>query len=201
MGATLPDFDTNSYLPRAQAWVNDGLREIARRTNIPALDMIATVALVPGTNAYNLPTDSIRVRSLVDPLYIRELDQIDIGDIDSLVPLGSEPIYYALFDNQLVLYPTPSSARNLTLRYQALPGLLAGTDLQATIPDDYSHLIVCFVRARLFRAEDDYEAAGVWLAEFERLLGHLRADLQRQAPFKVRQIRGRTGMDVKRRRI
>lgn len=187
------DFDSSAYLGRVKQWLNDGLRDIARRVNVPALEATTTVTVLADTATYAVPVDMLRLLELVDLPRRRILEEVDRAALDMSLDVRGTPTSFALFDNQIVLWPTPDAAATLTLRYQQNPLALSAdsSDSTATIPDEYAHMLVCFVRARLFRAEDDFEAANFWKAEYTDLLTRMKADVQRQSVNRVRQIPGR----------
>jgi hypothetical protein len=80
----------------------------------------------------------------------------------------------------VVFYPTPDGVYQLTARYERSGTFGQDTDTTDTagFPDDYADLLVTYTRARLFRAEDDFEAAGVYMGEFEAQVLAMKGDLQ-----------------------
>lgn len=207
LGGPNADFDSATYLARTQQWINDAIHEIARRAHVPALDRFTATAYPAGGAGVipTLPADFMRVHdvfNLADGVRLTEItaDEITQRLVQSNFQTGVA-VHFAIVRNTpsdtqftLGVFPLPAAATTYAVAYQAnATSLLNPSDGldTAAIPDEYAHMIVCFVRARLFRAEDDYEAANVWLAEFERQLVHLRADLQRQSPLKTRQINPR----------
>lgn len=185
------DFDTTVYGALAKQWLNDGLHDVVRRVNIPALQATESVAVVAGTAGYALPSIVLRVFWMFDPATGQEIQQIDQRAVDTARPSAGGPRVFTLYDNQITLYPTPIAAGTLSYRAQLdTASMVADADLPAPLPDSYAYMLVCFARERLFRHEDDFQAATTWQAEYERMLGKLRSDIQRQSPYKNRQIPG-----------
>lgn len=187
------DFDSSVYLTRTKQWLNDAMKDVARRVNVPSLEATATVSVVADTVSYPVPADMLRLLELVDVPRRYLLREVDRTTLDMAANARATPTAFALFDNQIVLWPTPDAPNTLTLRYQQNPLALAvDADVStATVPDEYAHMLVCFVRARLFAAEDDFEAAAFWKAEYTEQLTRMKADVQRQSVSRIRQISGR----------
>jgi hypothetical protein len=175
---------------RVGQYLNDGVHRIARRVHIPKLEMPYAFSTIPGTAAYDLPVDDIRILSASNVNDRAPLEELDIHDIDDLTLTTGNPVSFAQSGGQLVLFPTPDHAYQVQIRYLRNTVFTAGTDTTTDIgfPDDYSDLLVLWARARMFRFEDDLQAAGALKAEFETELANLKNDVQRQSPSRVRQV-------------
>lgn len=178
------DFDPIKYRTYVKRWINDALRKIARRSNIPELQGLTQLTLVAGTAAYGLPADSLRVVSVFDATVGEDrgpLEETTQVDIDALPVASGTPFAFAVHAGKIVLYPTPDrSTYQLFVRYlRNAAELVNDTDtVVASMPDDYVDLLVTYARSRLYRAEDDQATAAALKAEFEDELGRMRADVQ-----------------------
>lgn len=93
------------------------------------------VSVTANTNTYSIPSRAIgsglrEVKLQVND-YLKDLQKIDISQI-SLTQTG-EPTHFYLKNDQLVLYPTPSSSYTLKLHVQIHPGSLVETTSTAVI--------------------------------------------------------------------
>jgi hypothetical protein len=75
------------------------------------------------------------------------------------------------------------SLSNTTDR-EALPQVDIG------FPDDYADMLVTWARSRMFRFEDDLDAADRLRAEFDVEIANLKSDMHRQSPRRVRRVGG-----------
>jgi hypothetical protein len=179
------DFDPGKYRPEARQAVLDAIGEISRNVRLPANETTQTITTVAGTNSYSLPTGNVRVLSLVDPQTADPLTDVEVSALDDTPSTGrGRPTSFALYGSSLTLYPTPDQAYSLTLRYLrqgATPS--SDSDVVATttgIPEDYLHALVAYARYRLFRKEDDWEAANYWEGQYRQTLQRLKAEMQRR---------------------
>lgn len=184
------DFDATTWRARAQQYVNEAVHRVARRAHIPALEQTQTITTVNGTSTYALDSDAVRILSISNTDDRDPLTEVDISDIDDFDASSGKPQAVALSVNQFVFWPTPDGAYNLQVRYLGDPVFSADTDTTTSIgwPDDYADLLVTYARMRLFRGQDDFDAAGQYRGEFEAELLRLKSDLHRQSPRRVRRV-------------
>jgi hypothetical protein len=185
------DFTASAFPgSRVGQYVNEAVHRIARRAHIPSLEQTQSISTVAGTSTYALTTDDIRVLSISNTTDRDALDEADIDDIDEYVLASGKPVMFALSANSLALYPTPDGVYPLQVRYLKDPTFANPTDTTTDVglPDDYADLLVTYARMRLFRAEDDFDAAGQYKVEFDNDLRALKSDLQRQSPRRIRRV-------------
>lgn len=191
------DFDASRYRVRAEEAINDALREIARKIDLPLMQGTATISLTSGTSSYTLPTGFVRIKSLRDDQTRDHLDPLDVSTFDDLDSQPGTAEVYAVYGGQLHVWPTPSADRTLTLRYRGVPSTFSDVSqpVSSVIPDELSHLVVKYARSRLFALEDDQPMADFWRAQFERDLMAAKGDLQASSGRTIRKIgRRRQGM-------
>jgi hypothetical protein len=174
------DFDPAAYQALVKEWINEAVHRVARRAKLRTTRKTFSPTLVAGTGAYSLPSDFVRLLSLRNTTDAADLQEVDVDDIDNMPAGSSKPSIFAQDGQQLVLYPTPDRAYALTLRYEGNLSFVNDTDTTDTVgfPDDYADLLVTYARSRLFRAEDDFEAAGQYMGEFNAGVAELKGDLQ-----------------------
>lgn len=173
-----PDFDATVYQTQAGIWLNDALKKLARSGRIPLEDTTATVTATVATPTTALPATFVRILDLFDPTTGDALEETTQEWIDDQGPVNGIPTAYALFGNNVVWYPTPSGTRNFTMHFIAAPADIAGaTGITGVIPDEYGDALTSFIRWHLFRAEDDFEMALAWKAEWIEQKRELIADV------------------------
>ena len=151
-------------------WLNDGCKDIARRTEtIQHFD--TTVTAVVGTAKYALPSDVIRVHRVEytptgqTQIYMlqasteQELDQVfGINQAQQ----GAYPLYYAIWGYpggsgaaalMMRVYPVPSQGGTFNIFYYAVPpDMVTGTDV-ATIPTGWEDMLVQYCEAEAKRKD------------------------------------------------
>lgn len=184
------DFDSTTYSTQAGIWVNDCLRLLARNAHIPLSDATNSPTIVAGTASYSLPSDFIRAVEVWNTSTHEPLEQVDQSWIDQQAAASGTPEAFALYQGNIVFYPTPSAATSIQLRYIKTSSDLSGVNpLSGVIPDEYGDVIVDYLRWHLFRMEDDVQLAAFWEAQFNEAFAALKADLQKRGNA-TRQIPG-----------
>jgi hypothetical protein len=182
------DFAPDKYRPEARQAILDAVGEISRNVRLPANETTSTITTVAGTSSYALPVGAagnVRVLSLVDPQTADPLTDVEVSALDDTPATGrGRPTSFAWYGSSLTLYPTPDQAYTLTLRYLRQGAIPSNdTDQMAAttgIPEDYLHALVAYARHRLFRKEDDFEAANYWEGQYRQTVQRLKADVQRR---------------------
>jgi hypothetical protein len=114
---------------------------------------------------------------------------VDLGGALGADPGATgRPFAYAQYAKKLVLYPTPDAAYPVEIRYRGRPATLVDDGDTVDIPDAYVDALVAWVRYKLFRSEDDIQAAQYWRGEFESSVAEARADMQRRDVSKVSRV-------------
>lgn len=184
------DFAPSKYQAQVGLWINDCLRLMARNAHIPLSDDTSSPSVVAGTASYSLPTDLVRVVEVWNTSTHEPLEEVDQTWIDDQPATSGTPQAYALYQGNLVLWPTPSAVTPIQLRYISTSADLAGSDpLAGVIPDEHAETVVTYCRWHLFRMEDDVEMATYWQAQHEAAFIKLKADLQHRGR-RVRQVPG-----------
>lgn len=176
------------YRIRVKRWVNEALGRIARRSHLAELELVTDVSTVAGEAEFVLPSNDVRILGLRTTDDQAGLASMDTAQADQWPAASGRPSAYSAFGASLTLYPVPDAAYSLELRYLRDPTLLVADADTAEIPDAYADALVAWARYKLFRSEDDLEAAQFWRGEFESTAAELRADLQRRDTSRVSQV-------------
>jgi hypothetical protein len=183
------DFDPTKYRARAKTAINEALGRIGRRIYSLQRRSTTTVAVSAGTASYALPADLLRVVSLRDAAkHPGELEEADPRWIDDQSASSGTPMAFAVDGSQLTLWPTPTTAVTLTLRYWGTPATLSADGDIPAIPGDYADLLVTYARAKLFLLEDDKQMHDAMIIDFNAGVIEARADLQLTSLRRPRQI-------------
>lgn len=187
-------FSQEAYRARIKMWLSEGLRRIAREVELPQTETPVTISLEAGTASYLLGEKLARVEGIFgtssegNPYPIRSVDP---ADVDLSTPAtASYPSYYALEGDQIVFYPTPSRASDVTVRLRTIPSDLVDDDDQSSLPDDYANLAITWALQRAYAAEQDPEMATYWRNWFDRDLMELRTADQYRDETARRQVQG-----------
>lgn len=185
------DFDSALYSTRAGQFLNEALARVSRQVRFGSEETLQTVSTVSGTATYSLAADNVRVRHVFNATTRNMLIPVEQHDIDDADVSSGTPLDYSLEGGVLTLYPTPNGVFSLSVRYRsALGQFSADSDTTATVgfPDAYADVLVSYARHKLYRVEDDPEMANYWLAEFQRQLVEMRADVQLPSEDGPRQV-------------
>lgn len=146
-------------LSEVSQYVNIAVSDLANRVGHTPLEAIAVSSTTSGVKRYQLPTDFDRAVALTmyvgsnstatssnqtETIVLRQMDArwIDAQDLEDTGNAG-KPEAYLQYATWFSLFPSPSSAYSLQLRYFAKPGtLIASTDTPAL--DERWHAAVMF---------------------------------------------------------
>jgi uncharacterized protein DUF6682 len=146
-------------------WINDALRDVARRTE--TLQKLTTLAVVAGTRNYTMPTDLIRCHRMefdpgtgtIYPLEARQFYELDQIWGTNQQMTRAYPDYYAFYGFpptlQVYLYPVPSQSGNLNVFYYRLPAVASSDSDVLDIPEGWWDLISLFGEYMALRKDAD----------------------------------------------
>lgn len=182
------DFDQTKYRAAAKRFLNEAQRRVARRVRVPELEDTLQVDTVAGEATVELPYDVVRINSLRNTADRAPLEAVPVDDVDLSPASTGSPSVYASVGRRLILGPTPGGAYPLEVRVQGRPVELVDDGDVPQLGDDYADLLVTYARARLFRLEDDFDAAREYMGEFERDLGIYAGDVMLKDRSRIRQV-------------
>jgi hypothetical protein len=164
-------------------WINDGITEIARRTQQP--QATATTPSVVGQTAYSLSTfaaDVIRLRSVMydgsvlQPLSIEEADTF-LADRERSGQSNGTPSMYWIWADQINLWPAPDTAgKLLKLFYQKRPAAVTVDGDTPNIPVHMHADLVDYVLAQVLETTGDGERADRRMGRFDQVVRESSAD-------------------------
>lgn len=176
-----------------RVWVNEGAREVARRTE--CLRATSTTAVVAGTQSYTGPTDTVRIHKVEFkptsdsrwfPLEYRDMSASDIvWGTQRAITQSYAPEIWTMWgfpgstNLTVELFPTPSSAGTLRFQYYRLPadlaitGSAAGTAIDC--PNGWEDVILDYAETRAELKKRDYQGYQIKDAIFK---DHLMAVME-----------------------
>lgn len=151
-------------------WVNEGARDIARKTE--ALEDRDSITVVVGTSEYTLDPDIIRVHRVeITPTGedTTALEYVDVKDLDSFgwrqrTQRQDRPYVYSIWGSgrtlKLITYPVPGTAGVITVwAYITPPALVenAATDaaVDVQIPQAWDDILLDYIEYRAMRKDRD----------------------------------------------
>lgn len=124
---TIVNNTTSANLTLGDTLINDSVRRICSSYDWPWLQKTANVSTASGTQAYSLPNDMDRIVSVTvaqgtnrwTPKLAQSREYWEWLNL-STTPQSDVPSWYFIFDNQLLIYPTPSTSTTdaITLAYR-----------------------------------------------------------------------------------
>lgn len=148
------------------AWVNDALRDVARRSETIQSFNTSTV-VVAGTNKYSLPTNMVRVHRMEfvpagqSQIYPLEPSNYQLMDAMWGVNQSSAgiPRYFVMWGMppslSVQLYPVPSVGGVLNIFYYRLPAVVAADADTLEIPEGWDDAVVDYCEAMAKRKDHD----------------------------------------------
>lgn len=160
-------------------WINDGQIEIVK-ANEQALQKSDFVDLVAGQATYTLPTDLLLLRSLrfkmsdmqsyVNLRYknMQEFDLV-LDGWDGTTYTNSKPLYFTMFEGQVILFPTPDTAATdgLKVLYNQKPTEVTTLSDEIHLPLIYHNSIFKYCMWQASHLDDDHEPAMMYRTDFQ----------------------------------
>jgi hypothetical protein len=157
-----------------QRWLNEGCREIARKTE--ALRDTADIAATAGVGVYNTPADVLRIHRLEytmtgnNTIYPLESTTVNHAEAMGWVNQDSQGIPYIFFTwgfagadgtPQLYVFPKPTANGNLKVWYYRTPSEPTGQTDTFEIPQGWEDVIYayCEYKARMRDGDQQWQAA------------------------------------------
>lgn len=162
-------------------WINDGQREIITRTGI--LKARQTTNLVSGTKDYPVPTDVLKVKSMLVnglPVEYRSYEEAEeyIFNSDPNHLNAGQPVIWFEWGGTYTFYPTPNIdlAGGIELRYIKAPTDVTVLSSPLSIPDTQFNMLLEYVMAQAYELDEDWQASSVKGNQFEGSLTTALAD-------------------------
>ncbi len=174
-------FSASQYSDYIRDQINQGQNYITAQTDFRQLQRTEAIQTVSGTATYALPTDFQRLVNVtvelpngtIVPLASDANTQIDLEEV-----LSGQPERFSIDGTNLRLWPTPSAAQTVRLRYYRIPVALTNAGDVSLIPEQYHHLLVTYALWHCWQRENDYSAAQYHKGRFDEDIMKCRGEVQ-----------------------
>jgi hypothetical protein len=160
-------------------WINDAQKEIYIKNNLG--QKIGTLPTINGTRTYAFPVDLMRLLSVkfngftLNELTQQEVDQFLPQDDGANTVLGTPERYYT-YAAQIYLFPTPNLVKNLTIRYNRYPTVVAVDGDSIDVDQTYDNRILDYCYAMGRSLDGDQQGYVMYMQRFEGKLQSTKDD-------------------------
>lgn len=154
-------------------WINDGMREAASDNNL--LQITATIATIPGTVEYSLPTDILKLHSI--QYDDTEVPLVTLDEAQNRGYINSDPGFPVaawVWAGKIRLFPVPNTSKSLKVSYTRSPvEITVGTDTPE-LPLMYHMRLVDYCLAQVAQQDDDLNRYQLKMDEFRSGVHNLK---------------------------
>lgn len=186
-------------------FANDTQRELFNSHFFQFMEDSQTFVLTPGTaDIGTLPTNlqlPINLRISSPAAMSKVLQPITADEYDELynsnaVSTQGTPTQWIPFESAISVYPIPSSAITLTMRYYKVPTELSNSTDVPEIPVEFQEILVLGMLKRALEYNDSYDQSAFIDAKMARLIDDMS---RRYSPLSSRVTR--MGINIRRSRL
>ncbi len=174
-------FSRSQYEVYIRGQINNGMDYITLQTDFRDFFDTEAISAVPGTNEYTLPSDFQRLYDVItvaDNGEIIPLYQDSLIEFETRPPANEDPTHYIIKGNKLLLWPTPSNAQTVSLRYYRTPASISSNGETPELPARYHRLLVSYCLWHCYERENDFNAAQYHKGRFDEDLAKARGEAQ-----------------------
>lgn len=179
--------DTGYSTTEITNYLNDTQNDIFNEYRLPFMETTQGYTLSTSTSditsGVGLPSNYVQAIDLLLTTSGREkiIPFRDIRQIDDFFPDADDttahpanvPEFVYYYGETLRVYPKPSEAFTVTLRYYKKPTLLSDAVDVPDIPSEYEELLVVGAAYRVLQVKDNYDQAGILENKYNELLQKL----------------------------
>lgn len=189
-------FEGAGFTTRAQRFLNEAVNEVGRRLGFTLKAYEVAAYATSGTVTLTQPFFRIEevwisqgptatTEAAVVAQCDRRLSPINHDSGGIIVVRSGQPATYQTEHlpgdrPQVSLKVFPSAAAGFVgVVGRALPPVMTADSDHSGLGGEFDDALICFARSRCFRTEDDFQAAQVWMAEFDQ---HIRTLAKARTP-------------------
>lgn len=151
-------------------WTNEESVRLAKRAKCMRDEVFADTEI--GQWSYDLPDYTL------EPIAVYydgdALTRVDYGDIPKLDnDTTGTPFYFAVTEDELVLYPTPDAEGEIRYFRYAIPAPIVEESDDMPFDSQYNTIIEYGVLRRAFEQINDWQAAEMYRARYEDILNEI----------------------------
>lgn len=170
--------DTGYSSAEIKEYINDSQNDVYNEYRLRFMEDSEDYTLAVGvsdlTNGAGLPTNYVQALDIINTTAGKQSTLIytDIRNINDLTATG-EPTHWYIFDDVINVYPTPTTADTLKLRYYKKPVELSADADVPEIPSEFQELLVVGAAYRCLQVKDNYDQAGILQNKYDEILDKL----------------------------
>lgn len=179
--------DTGYSSTEITNYISDAQNDVYNEYRLPFMQTTQAYTLTAGvsdvTNGSGLPTNYVQalditltssgLEKVIPYADIRVIDD-DFPDPDDTTrnPTGPPAMWY-YYGDTIKVYPVPSQAYTVSLRYYKKPTELTSTSDVPEIPSEFSELLVVGAAYRVLQVKDNYDQAAILQNKYDEILQKL----------------------------
>lgn len=176
--------DTGYSSTEIKNYLNDAQNDVFNEYRLPFMQATQGYTLVAGTSditdGSGLPTNYVQALdiTLTSSGYEKVLNFIEVSELDETYPDPDDttrhpanvPTNWYYYANTIKVYPVPSGAYTITLRYYKKPTLLSSDADIPDVPSEFEELLVMGAAYRVMQVKDNYDQAGILQNKYDEIL-------------------------------
>ena len=181
--------DTGFSATEVKNYLNDTQNDVFNEYRLPFMEATQNYTLDTSTsditNGTGLPTNYVQALDVLLTTSGREkaIPYRDIRSIDELYPDADDttahaanvPEFWYYYAETIRVYPKPSEAFTVTLRYFKKPTLLSSDSDVPELPSEFEELLIMGASYRILQVKDNYDQAGILQNKYDEILQKLVA--------------------------
>lgn len=150
-------------------------QELARETK--CIERVYTTTTVASQQEYDYPTNTTDIKRVtydgnrIDPITFDEADQVTLNN-SSITTVGS-PVGYAIWNETLYLYPTPSEAKTLKIYSVNEPQDVSTITSTLEVPTWTHPALVNYCLSAMYAKDKDFASAkyykDLWMSDIQAI--------------------------------
>lgn len=170
--------DTGYSSAEIKSYINDTQNDVYNEYRLRFMEdsqaYTLTVGVADITNGSGLPTNYVQALDIINTTTGKQstLTFVDAKAITNLTTTG-QPTSWYIFENTINLYPIPTSADTITVRYYKKPTELSADADVPEIPSEFVELLVVGAGYRVLQVKDNYDQAGILQNKYDEILAKL----------------------------
>lgn len=184
---------SENYRELIKRWLNTGQRKAVQESEFRTQEEAKAFTTTKADSTLELPADFSRWIDFYNSETGESLQSLELREFDAQEATTGRPTAYTVVGNQITLYPSPDAAYGLSLRYWRLPADMSADGDKPEIPVQYHEILIAYAMNKAYLRENDYQAAGVWKAEWEAGIAKMRGEAQHDVFSGPKQVSGTWG--------
>lgn len=179
--------DTGFSTSEIANYINDTIRDVYNEYTLPFMETSQAYTVTIGasdiTNGSGLPTNFVQAinltytsasgENIIPYIEYRELDNLYPDADDTTAHPAGYPEYWYKYGTTIRVYPVPSTAYAVTLKYMKEPTALSSGSDVPEVPTEFEEILVVGAAYRVLQVKDYYDQAAILQNKYDELLQKL----------------------------